>query len=252
MEQTEITNDFFTRIARFGTFRLGRIQFDESEKGTILEQGAIVQSGLADICNNFYQAVQGVRSDTKLSAEGHADKIKQLGREALKKVDLSYDRTLKTYENNLATLKQKFSFVAPGGDNVSETLREIETRALLLQLDQLKRNDVIQVAIVKKDAIVFRAFINAPEFTNILNPKILESAKRLWMEREYPQEAKLYKDTADVVENLTDSFAECYEGIARLAGLVDDTMRARLQRLAQTAIETAKRGYDPNNFASQI
>jgi len=242
----------FERLARFGDFAAGRIQPDEGDTSSYTYRGWKGQDSLKAIALAFYNEVQTIRSDTRFTGEGHADKIKEAAKAALKKVDDIYPLTLKIVEERLTKLKAEFSFESPGGEDVGDVLREIEMRGYLLKMEKAQVYDILQIATAEKDIATFRAFINCPVSLNLLNPKIIAQAKEIWAERANPRVADELKELQEVCAILAGSFAEAYEGIGRLGKLVDDSLRARLQRLSQTALDTTARSYDSHRLAEQI
>ncbi len=239
-----MATNILERLSRFGHFSGGVIE--ESELG---KQG---QVKLKEIALKFYNGMQTIRSDTRLSAEGHSAEIKKAAKEALAEIDKLYGFTLKVIEENLAKLKQEFSLVSPVEEDVTSTLREIEIRGFIQKLDASARFETFQTAIEKSDELTFRSFINAPAFLNLLNEKTIEHGRELWAERQNPKRAVELKNVTHACEVLTENFGEVYQAIGEAGQVVDDSLRARLQNLTKTALDTAAKSYDPHRLAEQV
>ncbi len=241
----------FETLARFGNFRAGRIEVEPGDTTSAVYRASQGQERLKQICLGFYRQVQQVRSNTALSAEGHSAEIKKAAKAALRQLDEAARTFLDPVTERLKTLRTEFRFDVPPTESVSATLREIEMRAYLEKLDREKRYLVLEEAIGRKDEVVFRAFSSAPEFLGLLPPKIIDQARQLWAEQKDLRTAKELKDLTVVSAILVESFGEAYQGIGALGQVIDDSMRARLQRLAETGLATAAASYQQHRLARE-
>lgn len=247
--------EFFEKLARFGRFDTGFISVEADDKTSVLFVGRAGQNRLHQIALTFYREVQNIRSDTRLSAEGHADKIKTAAIAALKEVDKADSEILQRVIKDIETMQKKVEIPAANNDlpvASNQTLREIEIRGYILkESDASKRLGMLKEAVASLDFITFAAFANAPKFLNIVNEKTLEEAKRIFAIRQNPTIAKELGDAMEVRDILTRNFAQLREGIGTAGQLIDDSTRARLQRLAQDAIDNSQRvRIEPHRLAN--
>jgi hypothetical protein len=239
----------FETLLRFGNFRAGQIETEATE-GSVFrcKQG---QERLKNLELEFYRRVQKIRSDTTRTAEGHTNEIKKAGENALKQLDASAKDFLDPAEQRLDVLRKELRLDVPPIESATSTLREIEVRNHILGMDKVKRYAVLEKAVNKKDEVIFRAFVNAPDFLELLSPKIIEQAKQLWAEQQNPSVAKELKELTIAAKILTESFEETYQGIGELGQITDDSMRTRLQRIAQTGLDQAAARYQQHRLATQ-
>lgn len=231
--------NYLAKIERFGFD--ARIEVEDGDVTSLIFRASKGQQRLHDIALGYRRAEMVIRSDTLLTAEGHAAKIKEAAKKSLAELDEAEKMFLEPISSRLLVLRKEFSIEAKSTDNVSETMREIEIRGMLQKLDKLALTRIFEEAIETLDAITFRAFVNVPKFAYLLNEKTIAQGKRMWAERQNPAVAKELILLEDAYSILISQYGEIRAGIGSIGQITDDSMRARLQRLAQTAIDDSER-----------
>jgi hypothetical protein len=229
---------FLEKLARFGFDNI--IEVADGDTQSVVFRANKGQAKLKAIALEFYRKVQEIRKDTKLTPEGHTDKIKKAAREAIAKLDEARSLFLEVVEKRVSELEKEFRIATDSDENdVTSTMREIEVRGMLQSLDVSKRSNIFLQAIEKFDEVTFRDFVNAPSFLNLLNPKMLENGKQVWAERINPKIARELNEASNACAILSYHFGQVYQGIGELGQIIDDSMRARLQGLAKKGLERA-------------
>jgi len=242
-------SDFFEKIARFGFADVIDVTGELETSESAVYRCFIGQNRLKTICLQFYRDVQDIRSDQKLTAEGHADKIKVFARAALLEVDKAEETFLAVGKKKLESLQGEFK-TASALDTPERVLREIELRGMIRELDASARWQILKEAIEEQNELMFLAFVNAPKFLRLVNEQILSQCKQAWTEKLNPRTAKLLNTLETAFAILTKNFGMVREGIGRLGMIFDDSMRARLQKLPAVALAEAQRiRDDPNKLA---
>ena len=245
-------SSFWEIIQRFGNFQAGQIVADADDKESFLYRASAGQEKLKQICLTFYRQTQEIRSDTKSSPEGHADRIKAAAKKALAELDQASRIYLEPVEKRLEELRIAFKIDPLPADDVTSVLREIEVRTLLVPLDASKRWQILQDAIESKDVITFRAFDRAPSFLQLVNDEIMARCRRVWAERLNPKVAKELSDMEEACAILTSSFSEAYQGIGELGQIIDDSLRSRLQGLAQRGLDLAAASFEQHRLQREV
>ena len=243
--------DVFEKLARFGNFSAGTIEAEPDDRESVVYRGMSGQAKLKQIALDFYRKVQEIRSDTRMTAEGHSDHIKAAATKALAQLDAADKLYFVPIEKRLSELRTEFKFDSMPADDIPATLREIEVRGLLLSLVSSERYEALRSAIDSKDVMVFRAFNNAPLFLNLMNPKIMAQCRQTWAERLNPRISKELAEVETTCSILASSFDETYQGIGELGQIIDDSMRVRLQGIAQTGLDTAAASFERHRLARE-
>jgi len=239
---------FWEKLQQWGNFMSGRIVVDEGDKESFVYRAFAGQTKLKEICLNFYRQVGDIRSNTRMTAEGHSDEIKKAGMAALRQLDAADKLYLQPVQKRLAELQLLFKIKPMAGD-VCACMREIEIRSLLLTFDSERRYFALKAALETQDEIVFSAFHNAPSFLNLVNPELLKKCRAIWLEQKDPRTAKELAELEIVSAILSGSFAEAFEAIGQLGQITDDSLRSRLQTMAQRGLDQAAERYKAHRLS---
>lgn len=225
---------FWTRLEKYGkgfAFEAGQIKVGPNDKDNFVFRGGKAQEVLVNLALDFEQTIKQIRSDTLLSEQGQAQKIKKAAEDVLQEIEKLSERTLKVLKELLTKAQEEFAPPQPAEENIVTVLREIETRAELRLLPEENLTPLFQSAIKGRNEILFNAFANAPSFSPLLNEKTIQLGQRIWNEGRDPAKAKNLQEIKDVHSVVKASFEETQQAIRERGGLVDDSMRSRLEQI---------------------
>jgi hypothetical protein len=224
-------------ITRFGINN--RINTEGYPPESLVQKAADMQERIKAICLSYANGEIAIRGDSRLTAEGHAEKIKELGRKSLDQLTQIDTAVMGRIQEKLNKIALTMQIARTDEQDVPTILREQEIRRFLLTLNKLDRSNEFINAIKSGDQLVFSAFINAPSMFNMVNEQVRAEGLRLWGERTNPQATKEYRDLDIASKSLAENLADATQGIATVAGLIDDTLRARLQGMAAKGMQDA-------------
>jgi len=245
-------SSFWEKLQKWGNFTAGEIVPEPGDETSFVFRAYGGQTKLKQVALGFYRQVQEIRSDTKMSVEGHSEKIKAAAKKALTQLDEAARIYLEPVEKRLQELRIAFRIDPLPADDVVSTLREIEMRGLLLTSDSGKRWEILRAAIESKDTVVFRAFSNAPAFLRLVNEEVMAKCRRAWAEQLNPKVAKELSDMEEACAILTSSFSEAYQGIGEMGMVIDDSLRSRLQGLSQRGLDLAAASFEQHRLQREV
>lgn len=215
-------------IARFGfADKIEAEGGDQSSRG----RAAKAQEALQRIARDFLAEKEGVYADPKLTPLGRQERLKYIGKEALRKIDDARALTIDVVERRHREIEAKFQ-VRSGLEvtNPNEVSLIIERRRLLADLPAEQRLAAIRQALQDGDRLTLLAVIHAPKFMRLALPEVLGDVKTKFIESQNPEQARELKQSEYVYLVCRDSFEQVYAGVAAEAGLGGE-LRDRLLNL---------------------
>jgi len=148
------------------------------------------QNKLRDIMIKFYDSVDEVTGDTRLTDQGKSEKLRSVGNDYLGqigklKTEAAYlppiERQLEDLQRQIAPPQSKDK-----EQGVSDTLREIEARQFLMRKDETERVVLLFQAAERGDEIFYNAALNAPKMFELVDDETIEKLRERWAAMQKP------------------------------------------------------------------
>lgn len=206
--------------ARFGfDYQLPEPEANERARQSPSGRGFTAQLALMELVTKFDRQAQAVEQDDRLTSKGKAERLAELAREAMQRVDVLRVRLCDQIETDLTELqKQAVSPTRKPGD-IERLMLEREVRDRLLQMDDVRRIEVLQSAIESGDALTVESILSAPKIAPLVPDEIAAEARQRWYARQNPELAAQIEDAVVARDVLRSNFGGVRAAFDALAGV---------------------------------
>jgi len=221
--------DSLAALLKFGfSTRIAEDPDAQSPRGRALK----AQQALLDVLRRFKAMIDGIDADTRFTAQGKAEKKKELVEATIKETQTFKPLTLTHIEQRLAEVRDKFARgQAPKDEGIGEILTRLfhqkEVRDHLRAAGPQSRVQALKQAIERRDEQTVGAFLDDP-IGDLVHPQLLEEARRDWQRAQNPALADEITELESLAKTLTVNFADVASGINELAGNKPD-LRERIE-----------------------
>jgi len=205
-------------------FTSGVIRVDENDRESVTFRGHKMQRKLADITLKFFEDASKITGDQRLTSVGQNEKIRELGKETLAEIEKVKSSKL-FFLPILQELERLEAEITPEATikelSIADTLREIEARRLLLDMNPEERTALFFQAAETGDEVLYNAIMRAPKFLNMVlaDENVIDKVKKIWAQKQNPELAKKYESVKEVHDMLQLNLNECDKEIRSTAGL---------------------------------
>ena len=179
--------------------------------------GYTAQAALMELVTKFDRQAQAVEQDDRLTSKGKAERLAELAREAMRQVDVLRMRFFDSLENDLAELQKQAASPTRKRDDIERLMLEREVRDRLLEMDDVRRIEVLQSAIESGDALTVESILSAPKIAPLVPDEIMEEARQRWYARQNPELAAAIEDAVvarDTVRSNFEGTRAAFEALA--------------------------------------
>ena len=214
-----MTMDFVDLIAVHGDVTIERI---EGVAKTNVENLSQANENLKQLLKEFDEAASHTTEDTRLTAEGHAERLTEVGMDYVHRLD-GFDRWVEQAREQLEELRSQQRVDPTDPNAVIEFLRQQEVRNELKKKDPLDLVGIFFNAIEGGDSLTFFALRDAPPVFELLEPEVLEEGEAAWLDKRDPKAATAIKGLANAIQTITDTLASVRRHIVETAKLPEAT-----------------------------
>jgi len=204
--------------ARFGfDYRLPEPEVNERARQSPLGRGYAAQLALTEVVTRFDREAQAVERDDRLTSKGKAERLAELARESLKRVDVLRVRLYDSIESDLAELQKQAASPTRKQGDIEQLMLEREVRDRLLGMNDVRRIEVLYNAIESGDALTVESILSAPKIVPLVPDEIAAEARQRWCVRQNPQLAGQLEDAVvarDVVWSNFEGTRAAFEALA--------------------------------------
>ncbi len=248
MKFKESTESFFAWLARPMVFKCGLINVPEGDESGPCYKGRLAQDAIKDVSMQFFAAVKSIENDSRLTTEGKLSEIQKEGKAALAKISKLYPQTLKQIESEFHTIRNAFLNPKKEEETPGQVLREIDTRNLLMKLDETKRFQILQEALASKNELIINSFLNAPAFVGILNQDIINTTKTKWAKIQQPELAAKFDEISSVLQKASISFSDSIAAISDMSDQQNEEQLYKYQKLSGELMRGDMLSYKPGDI----
>lgn len=206
--------------ARFGfDYRLPEPEVNERARQSPSGRGYAAQLALTEVVTRFDREAQAVERDDRLTSKGKAERLAELARESLKRVDVLRVRLYDSIESDLAELQKQAASPTRKPGDIEQLMLEREVRDRLLQMDDARRIEVLQSAIESGDSLTVESILSAPKIVPLVPDEIAAEARQRWYARQNPELAGQLEDAVVARDVLQSNFTGIKTALEALAGV---------------------------------
>lgn len=211
---------FLQDRARFGfDYQLPEPEANERARQSPSGRGYAAQLGLMELVTKFDRQAQVVEQDERLTSKGKAERLAELARESLKRVDVVRVRLYDSIESDLAELQKQAASPTRKQGDIEQLMLEREVRDRLLQMDDARRIEVLQSAIESGDSLTVESILSAPKIVPLVPDEIAAEARQRWYARQNPELAAQIEDAVVARDVLQSNFTGIKTALEALAGV---------------------------------
>lgn len=180
-------------------------------------RGYTAQLALMELIAKFDREAQTVERDERLTAKGKSERIAELAREALQKVNVLRVRLYDPIVNELAEIQKQAASPGRRPGDIEQLLLQREVRDRLLQKDDIQRVEILRRAVEDGDTLTVEAILGAPRIARLVPAEVEEEARQNWFARRNPEvAARLEEGTVakNTVERNFNGVRAAFEALA--------------------------------------
>ncbi len=206
--------------ARFGfDYQLPEPEANERSRQSPSGRGYAAQLALMELVAKFDREAQAVERDDRLSRKGQSERLAELAREAMQRVDVLRVRLCDQIETDLTELqKQAVSPTRKPGD-IERLMLEREVRDRLLAMNDVRRIEVLHSAIESGDTLTVEAILGAPKIVPLVPAESAAEARQRWYARQNPELAAQIEDAVIARDTVRSNFEGTRAALEALAGV---------------------------------